>query len=224
MTLAWLSGYGLQLLYGAGMTLAVAAMALLVGTAFGLSLGALKTYGSKPFRYVAEAYTAIVRGVPDLIVIYLIYFGGTVALTRLTGHYVDINGFAAGVAALAFIFAAYASDIFRSAIRQVPRGQSEAAHALGLPRSVAFFRVVLPQAWRIALPGFGNLSIILIKQTSLISVIGLEELLRASAVVSGATREPFFVYAVAALLYLAITSAASWGLHRARIRSNRGFA
>ncbi|SFP37591.1 amino acid ABC transporter membrane protein 1, PAAT family [Bradyrhizobium sp. Ghvi] len=224
MTMDWLSGYGLQLIFGAVTMLSVALVALVVGTVLGISLGTAKIYGAKPLRYSAEAYTAVVRGVPDLIVIYLIYFGGTVALTKITGQYVDINGFAAGVAALAFIFAAYAGDIFRGAIGQVPRGQTEAAHALGLSPRAAFFRIILPQAWRLALPGFGNLAIILIKQTSLISVIGLEELLRASSVISGATRQPFLVYSVAAILYLIITSIVSWGFRNAGIRSNRGFA
>lgn len=217
------SGYGLLMLQGALLTVAVACCSLVIGTVLGVWLGAVKVYGGRISRYLAEAYTAIVRGVPDLIVIYLIYFGGTVALSKLTGQYVDINGFAAGVFALSFIFGAYASDIFRGAIRQVPRGQTEAANALGLPRPIAVLRVILPQAWRIALPGFGNLAIILLKQTSLISVIGLEELLRTSSIVSGATREPFFVYSVAALAYLVITYAASYGLSRARDRSNRAF-
>jgi len=218
------SGYGVQLLQGALVSIGVTIAALFVGTILGIFLGAVKTYSSRPFRYLVEAYTAIVRGVPDLIVIYLIYFGSTVALTKLTGAYVDVNGFTAGVCALAFIFGAYASDIFRGAIRQVPRGQTEAAQALGLTGRVSFIKVVLPQAWRLALPGFGNLAIILLKQTSLISVIGLEELLRASTVVSGATREPFYVYSAAALIYLVLTGVGSFALRLARQRSNRGFA
>ncbi len=218
------SGYGLQLVQGAVVTLGVAVVALALGTGIGIVLGAVKTYGTRPLRYVVEAYTSIIRGVPDLIVIYLIYFGSTVALTKLTGQYVNVNGFSAGVFSLAFIFSAYASDIFRGAIRQVPRGQIEAAKALGLSGRVMFFKIVLPQAWRLAIPGFGNLSIILLKQTSLISVIGLEELLRASAVVSGATREPFQVYSVTALIYFCMTSVASYGLRWMRIRSNRGYA
>lgn len=218
------SGYGIQLLEGALISIGVTIAALLVGTILGIFLGAVKTYSSRPFRYLVEAYTAIVRGVPDLIVIYLIYFGSTVALTNLTGAYVDVNGFTAGVCALAFIFGAYASDIFRGAIRQVPRGQTEAAQALGLTGRISFIKIVLPQAWRLALPGFGNLAIILLKQTSLISVIGLEELLRASTVVSGATREPFYVYSAAALIYLVLTGVASFALRLARQRSNRGFA
>ncbi|TGE86599.1 hypothetical protein C9418_22720 [Rhizobium sp. SEMIA 4032] len=218
------SGYGVQLLNGAIVSVAVTIAALIVGTVLGVTLGAVKTYASRPFRYAVEAYTAIVRGVPDLIIIYLIYFGSTVALTKLTGDYVDVNGFTAGVFALAFIFGAYASDIIRGAIRQVPRGQSEAAMALGLSNKVTFFKIVMPQAWRLALPGFGNLSIILLKQTSLISVIGLEELLRASSVVSGATRQPFYVYSAAAVIYLVLTGVATLGLRYARKRADRGFA
>lgn len=219
-----ISGYASQLLNGAAMSVAVAVAALLLGTLVGVLLGAVKTYANRPLRYLAEGYTAIVRGVPDLIIIYLIYFGSTVALTKLTGHYVDVNGFTAGVCALAFIFAAYASDIIRGAIKQVPRGQTEAAMALGLSGRICFIKVVMPQAWRLALPGFGNLSIMLLKQTSLISVIGLEELLRASSVVSGSTREPFIVYSAAALIYLLLTSIATLGLRYARKRADRGFA
>lgn len=218
------SGYGIQLLNGAMVSVAVTIAALIVGTVLGVLLGAVKTYASRPFRYAVEAYTAIVRGVPDLIIIYLIYFGSTVALTKLTGDYVDVNGFTAGVVALAFIFGAYASDIIRGAIRQVPRGQTEAAMALGISSKVCFIKIVMPQAWRLALPGFGNLSIILLKQTSLISVIGLEELLRASSVVSGATRQPFYVYTAAAVIYLVLTGVATLGLRYARKRADRGFA
>jgi len=218
------SGYWVQLLWGALVTVGVTLASLLIGTILGIGIGAAKIYAGKPARYAAEAYTAIVRGVPDLIVIYLIYFGSTVALTKLTGTYIDVNGFAAGVFALSLIFGAYAGDIFRGAIQLVPRGQSEAASALGLTRTAAFIKVILPQAWRIALPGYGNLTIILLKQTSLISVIGLEELLRASSVIAGATREPFFVYAAAAVVYLALTTSATFGLQRVRTFVNRGIA
>ncbi|MBO0661713.1 ABC transporter permease subunit [Jiella sp. MQZ9-1] len=218
------SGYGIQLLHGAVVSVEVTIAALIVGTVLGIFLGAVKTYASRPFRYAVEAYTAIVRGVPDLIIIYLIYFGSTIALTKLAGEYVDVNGFMAGVFALAFIFGAYASDVIRGAIRQVPRGQTEAAMALGLSSKVCFIKIVMPQAWRLALPGFGNLSIILLKQTSLISVIGLEELLRASSVVSGATRQPFYVYSAAAVIYLILTGVATLGLRYARKRADRGFA
>lgn len=216
-------GYGIQLLSGAGVTLAVALLALALGTIVGILLGAVKTYGAWPFRFAVETYTSVVRGVPDLIVIYLIYFGSTVALTKITGSYVNVDGFTAGVFSLVFIFSAYASDVFRGAILQVPRGQIEAAKALALPAGVMFLKVVLPQAWRLAIPGFGNLSIVLLKQTSLISVIGLEELLRASAVVSGATREPLIVYSITALIYFLMTSAASFGLRRLRLHFNRGY-
>jgi His/Glu/Gln/Arg/opine family amino acid ABC transporter permease subunit len=218
------SGYGLQLLNGAAVSIFVTIGSIFFGTIIGVIIGAIKVYSKRPFSYIAEIYTAVVRGVPDLIVIYLVYFGSTIALTKLAGRYVDVDGFSAGIFALAFIFGAYAGDIFRGAIRQVPAGQVEAAHSLGLPRRVTFVKVILPQAWRLALPGYGNLSIILLKQTSLISVIGLEELLRASTVVSGSTHEPFYVYSAAAVIYLVLTGVVSAGLRAARNRSNRGSA
>jgi His/Glu/Gln/Arg/opine family amino acid ABC transporter permease subunit len=214
----------LQLLNGAAVSIFVTIGSIFFGTIIGVIIGAIKVYSKRPFSYIAEIYTAVVRGVPDLIVIYLVYFGSTIALTKLAGRYVDVDGFSAGIFALAFIFGAYAGDIFRGAIRQVPAGQVEAAHSLGLPRRVTFVKVILPQAWRLALPGYGNLSIILLKQTSLISVIGLEELLRASTVVSGSTHEPFYVYSAAAVIYLVLTGVVSAGLRAARNRSNRGFA
>ncbi|MGX7874666.1 ABC transporter permease [Mesorhizobium sp. ORM6] len=222
--MTFFSGYTYQLLVGAVVSISVTFFALIFGSALGLGLGAAKIYGSRPFRYIAEAYTAIVRGVPELIVIYLIYYGSTVALTKLTGSYIDINGFTAGVFALGLIFGGYAADIFRSGIQQVARGQKEAADALGLSKRVAFFSVILPQAWRLALPGFSNLAIILLKQTSLISVIGLEELLRASAIVSGSTRAPFYVYSITAVIYLVMTMVATALLRFAQRRANRGFA
>jgi His/Glu/Gln/Arg/opine family amino acid ABC transporter permease subunit len=217
------SGYGTQLLIGALMTMAVALFALVIGTAIGVSVGAAKSYGRRPLRYLAETYTAVVRGVPDLIVIYLFYFGSSVALSKVFGRYVDVSPFGAGAASLSFIFGAYAGDVFRGAIQQVPKGQVEAAAALGLPKMVAFFKVILPQAWRVALPGFGNLATILLKQTSLVSVIGLEELLRASAVVSGSTRQPFFVYSAAAAIYLAMIAVMTALLLWARRRSDHGY-
>jgi len=173
---------------------------------------------------LAEAYTTVVRGVPDLLVIFLIYFGGTVSLSRLLGQPVNLDPFSAGVAALAFVFGAYATEILRGAILGVARGQVEAARALGLRPAQAFRFVILPQAWRLALPPFGNQSIILTKQTSLVSVIGLEEIMRKAQIGAGFTNEPFTYFAVAALLYLMITMAMTLALRAAEARAARGLA
>lgn len=219
-----LSGYTAQLLQGATVTLAVVAVAVAIGSCLGV-LGALaKLNGGRFAGTVAEAYTAVIRGVPDLITILIIYFGGTIALSRLFGRPVEVNEFWAGSAALGLVFGAYTTEIFRGAIQSVPRGQLEAARALNLPRIATFLLVVFPQAWRLALPAFGNQSIILMKQTSLISVVGLEELMRASAIAAGATREPFTWYAAAAAIYLVLTGVSTVLLKRAEARASRGLA
>lgn len=216
-------GYLPQLMYGALITLGVALSAILFGAAFGL-LGAMaKLSASRPLRAVAEAYTIVVRGTPDLIIILIVFFGGTIALTRLFGRTVEVSEFGAGVASLAFVFGAYATEIFRGAIRAVPVGQIEAARALSLPAPILFLRIVLPQAWRVALPAFGNQSIILLKQTSLISVVGLEELMRSASMAAGATREPFKWYLAAACLYLVMTGLSTILLRLAERRANLGY-
>ena len=130
------------------------------------------------------------------------------ALSKIFGKYVEVSAFAAGVISLGFMFGAYATEIFRGAVLAVPKGQIDAARAIGLGDFGVFFLVVLPQAWRYSLPALGNQSVALLKQTSLISVIGLEELMRKSAIGAGATRDPFTFYLAAAMIYLIL----SWTL------------
>ncbi|MBV9523862.1 MAG: ABC transporter permease [Alphaproteobacteria bacterium] len=218
-----LKGYGAQLLDGAAMTLLVAAISLVFGSAIGfLGAGAKLSRWRAP-RWIAEAYTTIIRGVPELLIILLLYFGGTVTLTRIAGHYVEVNGFSAGVFALSLVFGGYATEIFRGAFLAVPQGQREAARALGMRRLAVFRFVLLPQVWRFALPGLGNLWLVLLKDTALISVVGLEELMRKTSIAAGVTRQPFVFYATAALLYLAFTIVSAAALQLAERRVGRGF-
>ena len=205
------------------MTLLVSAISLVFGSVVGFMGAGAKLARWRSLRFLADAYTTIIRGVPELIIILLLYFGGTVTLSRLAGHYVEVNGFAAGVFALSIVFGAYATEIFRGAILSIPRGQIEAARALGMKGPAIFRTVMLPQLWRFALPGIGNLWLVLLKDTALISVVGLEELMRKTAITAGATRQPFTFYFAAALIYLAFTLASSAGLHWAERRARRGF-
>jgi His/Glu/Gln/Arg/opine family amino acid ABC transporter permease subunit len=221
---ALLQGFALQFLWGAALTVALAVASIAVGSAIGLLMAVLKLWGGRVPAAVAGLYTTVVRGVPDLLIIFVIFFGGTVSLSRLLDRPVNIDPFTAGVAALGFVFGAYATEIFRGAIQSVARGQLEAGRALGLrPRQVFRF-VTLPQAWRLALPPFGNQAIILTKQTSLVSVVGLEEIMRKAQVGAGFTQEPFTYFAIAALLYLVITAAMTWALRAAEARAARGLA
>lgn len=222
-----LAGFGAQLLLGAAMTLQLALAALAVGLVLGLlgAIGRLSAYA--PARAAAGAYTTIVRGLPELLVVLIIYFGASRLLSAAAaglGHdgFVELSPFAAGVIALGLTFGAYATEVFRGAILAIPKGQVEAAHAFGMGRWLTFRRIVLPQVWRIALPGLGNLFLVLLKDTSLVSVIGLEELMRKTQIAVGFTREPFTFYLAAAVLYLLMTLIAMAALHRGERAAGRG--
>jgi arginine/ornithine transport system permease protein len=224
-----LKGYGWSILVeGTAVTIQVAILSLLLAICLGL-LGALaKLSHSRLARGVAQAYTTVIRGVPDLVLMLLLFFGGQVfvnwaALRVGYDEYVDINPFVAGVLTIGFIFGAYMTETFRGAILAVPRGQVEAGHAYGLRRLTVFRRILLPQMMRLALPGLGNNWLVLLKTTALVSVIGLDDMVRKAALAAGATREPFTFYAVVAVDYLFLTSVSVLVLTWAERRYSTGF-
>ena len=159
----------------------------------------------------------------SLLLVLIIYFGATELIERLTGSYVEVNAFAAGVAALSIAFGAYATEVFRSALLEIPKGQREAAVALGMRRWDTFRRIVLPQLWRIALPGLGNLFLVLLKDTALVSVVGLEDLMRQAYVAAGFTKLPFTFYMAAAGIYLVLTIISMQVIQRLERWANRGY-
>ncbi|MFD2643976.1 ABC transporter permease [Pseudomonas japonica] len=223
-----LHGFGPALAAGTLMTVKLALSALCLGLALGL-LGALaKTSPYKPLRWVGGSYSTIVRGVPELLWVLFIYFGSVTLMSQL-GDLLGIPGlelsaFAAGVIALGLCFGAYATEVFRGALLAIPKGHREAGLALGLSKGRIFSKLVLPQMWRIALPGLGNLFMILMKDTALVSVIGLEEIMRQSQNGVTSTKEPFTFYMVAAMIYLGLTILAMTGMHFMEKRAGRGFA
>ncbi|MNJ28840.1 Arginine ABC transporter permease protein ArtQ [compost metagenome] len=164
---------------------------------------------------------------PELLWVLLIYFG-TVSLMNRLGELLNIpglelNAFAAGVIALGLCFGAYATEVFRGAILAIPKGHREAGLALGLSKGRIFSKLILPQMWRIALPGLGNLFMILMKDTALVSVIGLEEIMRHSQIAVTVSKQPFTFYMVAAIIYLGLTVLAMTGMHFMEKRAARGF-
>lgn len=224
-----LEGFGPLLLQGAWMTVRLALVSLGFGIVFGLLGAAMKSSSVWLLRLVAGIYTAVLRGVPELVVILFIYFGGVVivnGLARKLGYdsYIDISAFAAGVMALSLTFGAYATEIFRGAIQAVPAGQIEAARACGMSSTTIGMHILLPQVWRFALPGLGNTFLIILKETALVSVIGLDELMRKTDFAVGYTKKPFTFYLAAALIYLGLTVIAM-GIQRVlEARANRGIA
>ena len=223
-----LYGFGPALAAGTLMTIKLALSALYLGLVLGL-LGALaKTSPYKPLQWLGGTYSTIVRGIPELLWVLLIYFG-TVQLMRnladLLGiESLELNAFAAGTIALGICFGAYATEVFRGAILAIPKGHREAGQALGMSKPRIFWRVILPQMWRIALPGLGNLFMILMKDTALVSVIGLEEIMRHAQIGVTVTKQPFTFFMVAAFMYLGLTVLAMVGMYFLEKRAARGFA
>ncbi|QQN27077.1 ABC transporter permease [Pseudomonas syringae group genomosp. 3] len=222
-----LHGFGPALAAGALMTVQLALSALCLGLVLGLPGALAKTSPYKPLQWLGGTYSTLVRGIPELLWVLLIYFG-TVNGMRALGEWLGIpnlalSAFAAGVIALGLCFGAYATEVFRGAILAIPKGHREAGLALGMSRSRILFKLVLPQMWRIALPGLGNLFMILMKDTALVSVIGLEEIMRHAQIAVGFTKEAFTFYMVAAIMYLGLTVLAMIGMYFLEKHAGRGF-
>ena len=216
-----LGGFGPQLLLGAGLTLKLWVASLALGTCFGLMAAVARLSSHRPMRAVSGLYVNVIRGIPELLVVFLLYYCSSATLSWMRGEYVELSAFGAGTLALALVFGAYSAEIFRGAILAVPPGQTEAAQALGHGKLGTFALVVLPQAWRHALPTYGSQCIILVKQTSLVSVIGLEELMRKGRIAVNSTNEPFTFYMALGVIYLAITVALTLLLKLAERRATR---
>ncbi|RWD54338.1 MAG: ABC transporter permease subunit [Mesorhizobium sp.] len=187
-------------------TVGLALISGIIGTAVGLLLAISKSVPKARFKAVVTAYTTVVRGVPELLIILLIYFGGTIFASKVVGRYVEVNAFTAGVVALTVVFSGYATEVFRGAIAAVPAGQTEAAKSLGLNAWQRWAFVVCPQMLRLALPAYGNLWISLFKDTALVSIVGLTDIMRVAFVGAGSLRAPLTFYLAASALYLSLTT------------------
>ena len=220
-------GYGDEILAGAWLTLQLALASLVFGLAMGLATAAGKLSRNRAARWSAEAYTVVIRGIPEFLIVLLIFFGSNTLVGLVAGLFTDSGGFGmnrflAGTIALGLVFGAFASEVFRGAFLAVPKGQFEAGIACGMTPRQVFFRIRMPQMWRYAIPGLGNLWMVLLKDTSLISVIALDELLRWSKVGAESTRQPFTFYIAAAVIYLLMTAVSDLFRQRLEARASRG--
>jgi octopine/nopaline transport system permease protein len=227
--LAWGdAGWGDQMARGAVVTILVAIAAYALGVVIGAGLAAMKLAPLAPLRWFAELYTTVIRGIPELLVIYLVFFGGGTALRAIASGmfgydgYIELPIFVTGTICLAVSAGAYSAEVIRGAVQVVPKGQLEAAVAVGMSRPQRLRRILVPQVARHALPGLGNVWQLTLKDTSLISVIGLVEIMRQAAVAAGSTKEPFTFYLVAAVLYLGLTSLSNRGFDAAERWANKG--
>ncbi len=222
-----MSEYYWSILNGAVLTVAVSLAALAVSIALGLMGAAAKLSGNKLLVVLATVYTTIIRGIPELVLMLLVFYGGSIGINHLlelsgTGATLDIEPFSAGVLTLGFIYGAYMTETFRGAILSIPRGQFEAAAAFGMRPLQAFLRITLPQLVRYALPGFTNNWLVLIKATALISLIGLQEMTYLAKQASAATRSPFAFFLFTAALFLLYTWASLSVLRRLNARYSLG--
>ncbi|RJG40178.1 ABC transporter permease [Motilimonas pumila] len=234
-----LQGYEASILSGSWVTLQVALLSLLLAMLLGI-VGAMSKLSSfAPLRWLATAYTTVIRGIPDLILMMLIFFGGQLFINDFSANtnewlndyfsqqnpqhewtsylpdYIDVSPFFAGIATIGFIFGAYMAETFRGAIIAVDKGQLEAARAYGMSQWQVFHRVMFPQMMRHALPGFGNNWLVLLKTTALVSIIGLEDMVKAAGDAGGSTQMPFTFYFIVALIFLFFTAISTTLLKRA---------
>jgi polar amino acid transport system permease protein len=219
-------GWGAQLLAGAWLTIRLALATLPFGLALGLLMALAKRSDNRWLRAFGNAYTTVFRGLPELLTIFIVYFGGQIALQKLvrlvSDTPVEINGFVAGMVALGVVFSAYASEVFLGAFNNIARGQYEAGYALGLRPFATMRLIIVPQLIRLALPGLANLWLVLLKDTSLVSVIALDDLLRKTQIAVRVTKEPFLFFGVACLMYLALSMISSLGIVAIERWANRG--
>jgi putative lysine/arginine/ornithine/histidine/octopine transport system permease protein len=221
-------GWGDELFLATTMTIRVALGGVVLGLLWGI-IGASAKLSKHPLpRILGDAYTTVIRGVPELLIILIIYFGGTVTVTGIykyfsgSTEFFEVPAMAAGIFALSLVFGAYSAEVFRGAILAIPVGQIEAAKAIGMHSWMIFWDVKLPQLWRFALPGLGNHWLSLVKDTALISVVGLEEIMRVSYMATSVTNEPFRFYFCATVIYLFLNAINSRILQALENRANRG--
>ncbi len=216
-----------EFLWGSLVVLQVFIAAMVMAVVWGLLGAAAKLSNNRVAQRIATVFTTVFRGTPEILVLLIIYFGSAITLTSIAQlfdpevKFVDIPPLWAGSFAVSLIIGAYATETFRGAFQGVDPGTVEAARSLGISSTETFFYVRLPQMWRLALPGFGNHMLSLVKDTALISVIGLEEILYTADIATSVTQQPFTFYMVAALIYLGFTTVIMHGVHMMERRSNR---
>lgn len=220
LMLVWQGGWIRAILQGAMITIAVGTVSMIVGALIGTLCGVIKWARIFPLTLVIDAYTWLVRGVPELLIIYLLFFSSVEFVTQVATAFgyaaLADSGYAFIIAVIAVgtISGAYSTEVIRGALASIPKGHIEAARALGIPGRWIFGRIIVPQMLRIAVPGMNNVWQTTIKDTALVSVVGLQELMRAAFVGAGSTRNPLIFFLIAASVYLVITLISQAGFDR----------
>jgi polar amino acid transport system permease protein len=204
--------------YGVFITVSLALATLPLGLTVGLLASLAKQSNEPSLRLAGDIYTTIFRGLPELLTLFVVFYGAQIGIQKVMhffapGAAIEVNSFISGMVALGAVFSAYASEVFLSAFRAIPKGQYEGGHAIGLSSGQTMRLVVLPQLIRIALPGLANLWLILLKDTALVSAIGLTDILRQAGVAARVTKHAFLFFGVATLIYLVLAIISSFGIN-----------
>jgi polar amino acid transport system permease protein len=228
--LAWgPDGWGDEIADGLKVTALLALTTAPVGLVFGFLLALGRRSDNPALKIPSTVFTTIFKGLPELISLFMVFYGVPLLVQWVVQFVapearVEMSPFVAGVMALGAVSASFASEVFMSALAGVQKGQVEAANALGLRRLAVMWKIVIPQVIRLALPGLGNLWLVLLKDTALVAVIALPDLLRETQIAVGATREPFFFFSVAMLIYFTLSMLSSSLLSLIERRYSRGYA
>ena len=218
------TGYGDELLAGVFVTIRLALLSFLLALVLGVVLGFVALAKNRLLKGFWRTYASVFMGVPSILIVFFLYFNAPSLLKSAFGLRVDVTPFVAGVSALAIVYAAYIGEAVRGAVLNIPRGQWDAAHALGLRNLSMWWLVILPQIWRIALPGVTNVWMTTLKDTALVSLVGLTDLVRMADIAAAATQEPFLFYVVAGLVFVVfsgLTMAGSVRLERWAFRGQQ---
>ena len=220
-------GWSIMLLEGLWVTIQVALLSFMVAIFIGLLGAAGKNSHHSVLQKFWYGYSTIVRGLPEVLVVFIVFFGGTAFIRYIGSAYPDfflhdISAFVASVIALGCLSGAYAIEVFRGAFQAIPQGQIEAARALGMGRALIFRRIELPQMIKYALPGLSNQWLVMLKDTALVSMIGLDDLVRKGTIASGSTLQPFVFYSAVAVLYLVLTFVSMGGISLINRYAQRG--
>lgn len=222
-----LLGYESNMLKGALVTLELSLGGLLLALVIGMVVCLARLSKYRVLSIPALAYTTVIRGVPDLVQLFLFYYGGQFLLNviarQLGMGFIDMNPFITGIMTIGIMFGAYMAETFRGAILAIPKGQHEAAKAYGLSPLTTFWRITRPLMMRYALPGLGNNWLVLLKTTALVSIIGLNDLVGFANLAAKSKREPFLFYTASALGFLLLTTVSLGVLWLLKRRYSLGF-
>ncbi len=220
-------GWGDEIASGVIVTVSLALASLPIGLIIGFFVALAKKSDEPSLRRSAEIYTTIFRGLPELLTLFIVFYGAQILIRQVALLFVDspqieINSFFAGMVALSLVFSSYASEAFLSAFRAIPQGQYEGGYAVGLNRGRTMRLIILPQLIKLTLPALSNLWLVLLKDTALVSVIGLNDILRQTGIAARVEKEPFLFFGVACLLYLVLAMISSIVLAKVEDRTSRG--